>query len=415
MIGIHRRAEPWESLCPVSALLSWSGWGRRVIPGRYCPPFGRGVFESAGPAPARSAVPEYPRDADVQPPDVTRTMVWLLLSRTPTHGTGHDATWHRALAEQWNREFTPVVPRGPGTGAGPGGQPLAHAARAAAGHGLAWWSDGRGTWRKVPAADALRRLGLDPAHQAGRAATVLADGLPGLAEALHHHVSLRALVLANTLGTRRLLALLGHGTERPHPVAEQGEHVLGAPYIMRRSWQLVLASVDHVTTEGARLTHAAIHDAQPPAGHAAQQLTCLHRSAFLAGRQQALLLDPRHNGGISLFAASGRSTARGRSDLPGTVREHLTVIRTHCHTVKSATGAAPERTAEVADALQRAWWCAAALFMTLTDLCRRTGAQPDASVWRGMAGLWTSSGGNEPSGDEVARAAGWLERELLAP
>ncbi|WP_266537747.1 hypothetical protein [Streptomyces sp. NBC_01142] len=343
-------------------------------------------------------------DDGVQPPEVTRTMVWLLLSRTPP-GTGPDAALRKTLAEQWNKEFTPVVPRGVGTGTGAVQEPLTRAVRAAAGHGRAWRRDGPDTWRQASAADVLRRSDLVPVRPDSREATAVAGDLPALAEALHHHVSLRTLVRASTAGTQRLSALLGRG-------AEQGEQSLEDPYILRRPWQLIVASVDHITAEGARLTHSAVHHGQPPTAHAARQLLCLHRSAFLAERQQALVLDPRHNGGRLPFPASWPGAAGRFVEIPGAAAAHLRAIRAHRHAAERAPGDTPAGTTEVADALERAWWNVAWLFLALTELSRQTRSEPEAGLWRSLADFSAPFDGGGPLGDEVAATARWLERKL---
>jgi hypothetical protein len=330
-------------------------------------------------------------------------MVWLLLGRTPPPRAAHDATPHGTFVDHWNRGFTAVVPRDTDRA------PLAHVVRAAAGQGHAWCRDGARTWRAAPAVDVLRQLRLAPACLSLRTVTPTAGDLPRLAEALHQHVSLRALVRANTLGTTRLLALLaeqGRGAAPGSPAGPAG-HPLGVPYVHLRSWQLVLASADQITDEGARLAHAAVHRRRLPADHVVRQLLCLHRAAFVAERQRALL--PAERPSQDRLAA----TAAG-SDTGGTAAAHVRAIRAHRLAAQRAPRDTPVSATVVADALARAWWNVASLFL---DLAERTGSvaptqERDAPFWHALAGLRTPPGRYSTDNDGVAVAARWLEREF---
>ncbi|MEV6395106.1 hypothetical protein AB0M39_10070 [Streptomyces sp. NPDC051907] len=371
----------------------------------------------------------------VQPPDVTRTMLWLLLSRTPPRPASPDAELRTALAAQWNKDFTPVVPLDRGQGAGGAAQePLAQAVRAAAGHGWAWWREGPGAWRPEPAAEVLRRLDLSPVRLDVRPRTDGADDLPALAHALHHHVRLRTLLRAGAAGTQRLSALLAGGAEHgpggspgagpgsgsgstssagAGATSGSGEQRLAQPYVLRRAWQLIFTSVDQLIAQGGELAHWTVHCGRPPTGCAARQLLCLHRAAFLAERQQALVLDPRHNGGRLLFPAAGPSAGGGFSDAVGAAAAHLEAIKAHRHASEREPDA-PERTAEVAESLERAWRTVASLFLTLAELSRQTGSEPAAGLWRRLADSRTPLDADRSADDVVADTARWLESEFQA-
>ncbi len=383
---VYGSEAPWECPCPVSALLSWSGWGRRIVPGRPHLSVARGTADSAGLPPGRQDPPPpwSAPDHGVQPLDVTRTMLWLLLSRDRP-GPGVDRARYETLVAQWNRGFTPVVPRAAPRSGQPDGGVLAHALRAATGQGRAWWREGSGPWRTVPAAEVLLRLGVARAP----AGTAVTEDFAGLAEALHHFVSLRGLVRANALSTRWMSGASG-------PPAGPLVRPLGQPWTRRGSWEFVRASADLLTEEGVLLAHAAVHDGRLPVGHVVRQWECLHRAAFLAERQQAFLYE---ESGGARTAARARATARLRK------------LRAHRDAAVQGPGDAAVRPADTAEALDRAWRIVAsfllALSATLTNRSGRPLPEPDARLWRGLAAL------REERGEEgTAAAARWLERQL---
>ncbi|MFJ3090088.1 hypothetical protein [Streptomyces sp. NPDC086838] len=373
----------------MSALLSWSDWGRRIIPGRPHLSVARGTADSAGPPPGRQDPPPpwSSPDHGVQPPDVTRTMLWLLLSRDRP-GPGVDRARYETLVAQWNRGFTPVVPRASPRSGHPDEGLLAHALRGAAGQGRAWWREGSGPWLTAPAAECLLRLGVARAP----AGTAVAGDFAGLAEALHHFVSLRGLVRAIALGTRWMSGASG-------PPAGPLAQPLGQPWTRRSSREFVRTSADLLTEEGVSLAHAAVHGGRLPVGHVVRQWECLHRAAFLAERQQAFLCE--ENGGA-------RTAARA------TATAHLRKIRAHRDAAVQGPGDAALRPADTAEALDRAWRIVASLLLavsaTLANRSGRLPPEPDDRLWRGLAAL-------REEGDEegTAAAARWLARQLRDP
>jgi histidine ammonia-lyase len=398
--------------------------------------------------------------------DVVRTMVWLRLAGMTLGHSGVALPVWDTLVDQWNRGFTPVVPRDGSVSASGDLVPLAHAAAAAAGNGEAWVR-GAGTWRPLPAGEALRRIGASPVRWDARSSLAFVNGTSAsLAQALHNHLRLAAMARACAAVTARVVELLGCGRE---PYADQVARVRGhrghraaaawirrgvgesapsparplqEPYSLRCAPQVVGAVLDQLRLQGGvlvaeangctdnpvlvddRVWHGGNFHAAPVGLASEQHALCLHQLAFLAERQLALVLDPRHNGDLPplLAARPGRTSGFAGAQLAATA--HLGFIRQRC--VPASTTAVPTNLGNqdhvpmalnsavaVTETLERAWWIVGSLLLAVTQLARLTprASWPAADpLWRTLADRHPDLVADRPLAGEIADAA-WLAED----
>jgi histidine ammonia-lyase len=404
------------------------------------------------------------------PPDVVRTMVGLRLRGM---ALGHSAVatgvWE-TLAEQWNRGFTPVVPQDGSLSASGDLVPLAHAAQAAAGHGRAWRQDRTGAWHQEPAHQALERLGLAPVHWDARSALAFVNGTSAaLARALHNHAQLAALAAAVAVGTGRLAGLLGCSPEpyddrlsavRRQPgqrsaaalirearrsciPTEPAARRLQEPYSLRCAPQVVGAVLDQLTLQGTVLVaegegctdnpvfvddtvlHGGNFHAVPVSLASEQQMLCVHQLAFLVERQLALVLDPAHNGGLPPMLTPHPGPQSGFAGVQIAATSHLGAIRQRGYPAsltpvptnlgnQDHVPLALNSANAVSEALERAWWITASLFLALTQLARLTGRLDGHGLWGQLSEAWTPLDRDRPLADEVASTARRLERHFTS-
>ncbi|MHC0429354.1 aromatic amino acid lyase [Streptomyces sp. O3] len=402
------------------------------------------------------------------PPEVVRTMVWLRLrGMTLGHSAVAVDVWE-ALAEQWNRGFTPVVPQDGSLSASGDLIPLAHAAQAAAGQGMAWQRTPDGGWRQEPASRVLDRLGLGPVRWDARSALAFANGTSAsLARALHNHRRLSALADAVAVGTGRLAGLLGCSPEpydhRLSAVRGQRGQLSAAavirearraasrdasaarrlqePYSLRCAPQVVGAVLDQLgfqeqvlVAEGTGCTdnpvfvdgqvlHGGNFHAAPVSLASEQHMLCVHQLAFLAERQLALVLDPRHNGGQPPMLTPVPGQQSGFAGVQIAATSHLGAIRQRGYPAsltpvptnlgnQDHVPLALNSANAVAEALDRAWWITASLCLALTQLSHLAGPLPAEGFWKRLAESWTPLDRDRPLAQEVADTAERIEQHF---
>ncbi|WP_063770145.1 aromatic amino acid ammonia-lyase [Streptacidiphilus melanogenes] len=269
----------------------------------------------------------------------TRLMYWLrLVGMRQGHSAVPVADWTR-LAELYDSGFVPLVPSEGSLSASGDLVPLAHAALALAGDGEAWAPDG--TVR--PAAEALRSAGSAPVRWTARTALAFVNGSSAsLAVAILNHQRLGAVARSLAAVTGRVAALLGCNPEAYDdalqlvrnqkgqwqaaewirdelPAAQHPAdgRPLQEPYSLRCAPQVIGAVLDQLdlqeqvltaeaagvtdnpVTVGQRVLHGGNFHAMPVSFASDMLALCAQQLAFLAERQLALLVDPRHNGGLT--------------------------------------------------------------------------------------------------------------------
>jgi tyrosine ammonia-lyase len=256
-----------------------------------------------------------------------------------------------ALAAALGTTFAPAIPRLGSVGASGDLIPLGAAAQALRGRGNAYLYG-----RRIPAAEALHQVGLEPLPLDGRDALALVNGtsLTTAATALaldrirtsHRVIQLLTCVLADLLGCdpqfldARLLDAYGHAgaitvATRMRTVLDgvtpSGTRPLQEPYSIRCTPQLLGAAedalryVDGVVSADLasvsdnplffpaadRVVHGGNFFGQP-AAFAADVLTMvLAQLGNLAERQLDLLVDPVRNGGLPPMLAAGPGQQHG--------------------------------------------------------------------------------------------------------
>lgn len=247
--------------------------------------------------------------------------------------------------------FVPAMPRLGSVGASGDLIPLGAAAQSLRGRGFAFVDGVR-----RPAAEALRRAGLEPLPLDGRDALAMVNGtsLTTAALALALHATRRAhraaqsltCLLADLLGSdpqfldARLLAAYGHPGaiavgERMRRTADgltpSGARPLQEPYSIRCSPQLLGAAEDalrHVDgvvaadlasvsdnpvffPDDDAVVHGGNFFGQPAAFAADLLATVVAQLGNLAERQLDLLVDPHRNGGLPPMLAAGPGQQHG--------------------------------------------------------------------------------------------------------
>lgn len=397
------------------------------------------------------------------PAKETRVMVWLRLhGMTHGHSAVDPMVW-QALADQWNRGFTPVVPQDGSLSASGDLVPLAHAAQAAAGSGEAWERVGT-TWRQRPAAVLLAELGLAPVRWDARTALAFVNGTSAaLARTLVNHRRLAALARAAAALTGRLACLLGSAPEpfgeelaavRGHhghaiaaalirrefpdrPVVDAGRP-FQEPYCLRCAPQVIGAVLDQVRLQesvlvteatgctdnpvlvGGRLHHGGNFHAAPVALVAEQQAVCVHQLAYLLERQLALAVHPDRNGGLPPLLARCPGGNSGLAGVQIAATSHLAAIRQRAYPasctpvptnldnqdhVPMALNAANA----VAEMLDRAWWIAASACHALVQIHRLTRRAPEAALWTRLSERIPELVVDRPLATETAVVAAWLD------
>lgn len=398
------------------------------------------------------------------PPAVVRTMVGLRLrGMTRGHSAVLQRTWS-ALAEQWNAGFTPIVPREGSLSASGDLVPLAHAAQAAAGLNQVWR---RGTdgWRPAKAADELRRLGLPVVSWDARSALAFVNGTSAsLAQAMHNHTRLAALVRAVAAATARLVTLLG-ASDSPYSDAlsaarcqpgqrvvagwiraelhgEPADRALQESYSLRCAPQVLGAVLDQLRLQGEVLCAEAVgcsdnpmvlgsdvlhggnfHAA--PVAMASEQLGIgVHQVAYLAERQLALVLDPHRNGGLPPFLTPDPGRQSGLAGVQIAATSHLGAIRQRGYPAsftpvptnldnQDHVPMALNSGNAVFEMLDRAWWIAGSLFLALNQLGLLRQAESASPPWRTLATTIPLVEVDRQLDAEVAAAARQMERHFL--
>ncbi|MEU1756871.1 aromatic amino acid ammonia-lyase [Micromonospora matsumotoense] len=391
----------------------------------------------------------------------SRLLVWLRLQGMRL---GHSAvapeTWE-ALADLVRRGLVPVVP-GEGSVSASGDLiPLAHAAQAFAGQGLAWW---RG--RPTAAAEVIGRLECRPLRWPGRAALAFVNGCgASLAVTMLNHAELAGQARACAALTARIVGLLGCSREpyakpvhrvRGHPgqlrAARwiEGEltgsprtaasRPLQEPYSLRCAPQVVGAVLDQlalqeqpllreatgctdnpVTIDGAVWHGGNFHAA--PGGLASDLLSlCAHQLAYLAERQLALVLDPGHNGGQSpllaadpgrnsgfagvQIAASGMVAKIRQLAHPATLTALPTNLGNQDHVPMALNGAVAGT-----EIVRLGWLVIGSLAVAVAQLARLLDATPPpGSGWHRLQDRVAPLDRDRPLAEDVRAAAGIVRR-----
>ncbi|MGP4001157.1 aromatic amino acid lyase [Streptomyces sp. 8N706] len=353
-------------------MLKQSAWGRRLV---FVRGNGARIISADLGNPGRRHPPVTPPDPvaatdRVLPPEVVRTMVWLRLRALAWDLPQPAAeTWH-AFARQWNGGYTPVVPLLVGRNA----TPLVHAAWSCAGHGLAWRRM-PGGWQRMPAAQALRRLRLDPVPwDNGFVREFVRGDEAALAFALHLHLSLRSLTDVVAACAVRLRPLL---TRAPGPGSREmsAEDRLREPYVLWAAHRELCALRDEVARQGDLVAGEAERRTGRPLGTegaagparvalwaSEQQVRGARMLAFFAQEQLRLALraEDRDDG-----AARGRPGRDRRADeaVVAELAVRLTALQPTWRGSVGECAAAPQRAME---ALDDAWRIARGVCAVLT-------------------------------------------------
>ncbi|SDD12588.1 HAL/PAL/TAL family ammonia-lyase [Actinokineospora iranica] len=322
-----------------------------------------GVSTGFGPLVGEDARPDIDDQADNafahltagQGPDLPAPVVRAcLLVRLHSLARGRSGVTARLLDALVAALATPIAPAVPELGSlGASGDliPLTYLSQALAGRGYAYLAGER-----LPARDALRRLGLEPITPDGREALALVNGtsltsaaaglaLAGLLRSARTAATLTA-VLADLLGCERqflappLLDAYGHPEvirvgealrERLRGGERAADRPLQEPYSIRCAPQLIGAawsSLRHVEDVVERdlnnisdnplffpeqdlVAHGGNFFTQPAAFAADLMSLVATQLANLAERQLDLLIDPNRNGGLNAMLASDPGSQHG--------------------------------------------------------------------------------------------------------
>lgn len=272
----------------------------------------------------------------------TRLMIELRLAGMRLGYSGIPPARWEELSAALNSGFVPVVPTLGSVSASGDLIPLAHAARAMSGEGMAW-GPGDGGMEKKPAAQWLKELGIPPVVWQAREALAFVNGSSAsLAAALvnqqtiHRQCRLAAAltgIIVDTLGANSEpyadVVCTARGGSPGHRIA--GEWIsreitdvrdartarrLQEPYSLRCAPQVLGSVLDFLDMMGTLLNREAAGCSDNPivsesgifhagnfyavtAGLVADQQAVLgHQISFMAERQLALILNPATNGGL---------------------------------------------------------------------------------------------------------------------
>ena len=307
-------------------------------------------------------------DLDVE---TTRLMLELRVSGMSLGYSGIAPDRWQELARLVRAGFVPVVPAAGSVSASGDLVPLAHAASAMSGKGMAWNLD-TGTPVKVRADVQLRRLGLDPVTWGAREALAFVNGTSAsLAAALRNQARLREQCWIAAALTGVVVDLLGGNAEpyddvvvrarggspghglatrwiRAHlrePRDARSARRLQEPYSLRCAPQVVGSVLDFLDANGAMLDREVAGCSDNPVVSAEgifhagnfyaitaglvsdQHAVLVHQLAFLAERQLALVLNPNTNGGLPPLLAARPGATSGLAGVQLAATAFLAEIR----------------------------------------------------------------------------------------
>lgn len=307
-------------------------------------------------------------------PESTRLMIELRLSGMRLGYSGIPPERWEQLERILASGFVPVVPSLGSVSASGDLIPLAHAARAMSGDGLAW-GPAEGGLTKGPAAEWLATLGIEPVVWEAREALAFVNGSSAsLAVALVNQRRLArqcrvaaALtgLIASTLGANSeayadVVATARGGSPGHRTVAgwiraqitdvrDAGTaRRLQEPYSLRCAPQVLGSVLDFLRTTGSQLDLEAAGCSDNPivseggifhagnfyastAGLASDQHAVLgHQIAFMAERQLALILNPATNGGLPPLLAPQPGATSGLAGVQLATSALLAEIRQKC-------------------------------------------------------------------------------------
>ncbi|GHC96440.1 histidine ammonia-lyase [Nocardiopsis terrae] len=408
-------------------------------------------------------------------PEVCRLVVWIRLNSMRKGHSGVSPDFWDGLAELWNRGFTPVIPREGTVSASGDLQPLAHAALAYAGVGEAWQRTEDGTFTVVPAAEALRALGVEPIVWPAREALAFVNGTSvGLAVAVHNHAEVARMVRAVAGLTARMAGLLGSNPEAYEPgfahvrgqrgqltVAEwiradlpagaerAADRPLQEPYSVRCVPQILGAVQDQLdfieqvlcreangTTDNpicfeGEVLHGGNFHAMPVGLSSDQTALCLQQVAYLADRQLSLLCTPTTNGELAPMLTPRPGSGSGLAGVQLSATSFVAKIRQLCYPASLTTlptnggnqdhvPMALNGANSVSEAVKLAWLTIGSLALGLTQYSALTGrGTSGGGLWDELARVSPPLDRDRPlaaevraARDAVSRAAAdWLEEE----
>jgi histidine ammonia-lyase len=399
-------------------------------------------------------------------PEPTKVLLWLRLNGMRR---GYSAIapkrWYE-LAEFVNGGFLPVVPTRGNVSASGDLVPLAHAALAMAGRGMAWRQVGH-RWTQIAAEQALDELGLLPIRWGAREALAFVNGSSAsLALALFNHVEALKLTWSVCALTGRVVTLLGASTEPYAAIVAEArggspgqrqaaawvrEHTAGdrrarearalqERYSLRCVPQIAGAVLDYLwASEDILLREASGCSDNPVIGsdgvfHAGNfhaigaglasdlHLLVVHQLAFVAERQLALLVDPSSNGGRPILlahrpgatsgvaglqlAATGMLAEIRQRTLPATVTALPTNLSNQDVVPMSLNGAMA-----VSEVVRVAGLILGSLAIVVSQWEQagpRSDAGTDAELWAGLRALSPRLTEDRPLSEEIRQAAALL-------
>ncbi|MEU7219109.1 aromatic amino acid ammonia-lyase [Nocardia iowensis] len=307
-------------------------------------------------------------DLDIE---TTRLMLDLRLRGMTRGYSGIDPERWEEIVNLPRSGFVPVVPSLGSVSASGDLIPLAHAASAMSGKGLAWDLDSDPPVQ-VPADLRLRQLGLEPITWGAREALAFVNGTSAsLAATLRNQASLREQCWIAATLTGVIADLLHANTEAYHEVVGQARggspgHALAAswiraqvtdprdgssarqlqePYSLRCAPQIVGSVLDFLDAFSLMLGRERAGCSDNPivsadgifhAGNfyaitaglvSDQHATLLHQIAFMAERQLALILNPTSNGGRPPLLAARPGATSGLAGVQLAATAFLAEIR----------------------------------------------------------------------------------------
>jgi histidine ammonia-lyase len=400
------------------------------------------------------------------PPEVSRLVVALRLTSMRRGYSAVSVDFWQELVGLWNRGFTPVIPREGTVSASGDLQPLASAALAFAGQGEAWVSDGPGRWSRVPADEALARLGAAPVRWSAREALSFVNGSGvSLAVTLHNHQQVEDVVRASAMMTARMADLLGANPQAyAHGVAEArgqaGQTAVAAwirsdlpagaerapsrplqePYSLRCAPQVLGAVLDQLSAASRILLREAVGTTDNPVSHGDEVLhggnfhampvglcsdqigLALQQVAYLADRQLSLLCASETNGGLPPMLTPRPGAGSGLAGVQVSATSFVSRIRqlvapasltalpcnngNQDHVPMALNGAN-----SVAQAIELAWLVVGSLGVGLAQLAALSGRSEEAGPWARIAELSPPLDRDRPLAAEVRAVRDALAEE----